>query len=206
MSAQDRVRWDDIYRKQNRQPYPPPDPILLEWTPPVYGSKHRYALDLAGGMGQNGLWMAEQGYVVDVMDISRVALYRARVEMTIRNMRNVNLLQMDADKLDLKEKYYDVICVFRYLNRDILTDLKKSLKVGGRIIYETFNLGYLKHVPEFNTDFLLHTNELAEIFDEWEVLVNDEDEHISRYVALKPDLKIIEPQSKTDDKDDKFDW
>lgn len=207
MSAEDRVRWDEIYRKQNRDTYPPPDPLLLEYTPPVYGSKHRYALDLAGGLGQNGLWLAEQGYVVDILDISRVALYRARVEMTIRNLRNANLLQTDLDKLVLQEKHYDVICVFRYLRRDIIPDLQNALKVGGRVIYETFNTGYLQLVPQFNTNFLLHAGELTELFDGWETLANTEEDHISRMVAIKPDMKIIDPQSKGDsDKDQKFDW
>lgn len=204
MSAEDRVRWDEIYRKQNRDPYPAPDPLLLEATPPVYGSKHRYALDLAGGFGQNGLWLAEQGYVVDILDISRVALYRARVEMTIRNLRNANLLQVDLDKLELQEKHYDVICVFRYLRRDTIPQLKSALKVGGRIIYETFNTGYLQLVPQFNTKFLLHAGELSELFEDWEYLVNTEEDHISRMVAIKPETKIIDPASK--DADDKFDW
>ena len=71
MSAQDRVRWDGIYRQRQNQPYPAPDPLLFEYTPPLRNGDFGYALDLAAGVGQNGLWLAAQGYHTDIMEISR---------------------------------------------------------------------------------------------------------------------------------------
>ena len=187
MAAEDRVRWDEIYRTFARQPYPAPDPFLLEHTPIITTDTEYYALDLAGGMGQNGLWLAEQGYITDVMDISRVALYRARVEMTVRNLRNVNLLQVDIDTLDLHPYHYDIVCVFRYLRRDTLPAIRQAVKPGGRVIYESYNLEYLTHVPEFNTRFLLQHNELLDNFQGWEVVAHEEDEHITRLTAIRPE-------------------
>jgi 2-polyprenyl-3-methyl-5-hydroxy-6-metoxy-1,4-benzoquinol methylase len=126
MSSEDRIRWDNAYRQRLHRAYPSPDPLLLQFTPPLdkaLGNKvsdaeaqddensHTpdnleesvtRALDLAAGWGQNGLWLAEQGYNVDIMDISRVALQRARAEMAVRNLRNINLLQMDVDDLQLE--------------------------------------------------------------------------------------------------------
>ena len=118
MSAEDRIRWDDIYRERDHLPYPDPDPLLFEYTPPVDPESGLRALDLAAGMGQNGLWLASQGYTVDIMDISRVGLSRARGQMALHQLRNVNLLQVDLDELELEEESYQVVCVFRYLNRD----------------------------------------------------------------------------------------
>ncbi|MBC7869311.1 MAG: class I SAM-dependent methyltransferase [Chitinophagaceae bacterium] len=186
MSAQDRVRWDGIYRNLHLGRYPPPDPLLFEFTPPVPEGKTRLALDLAGGMGQNGLWLAMQGYTVDVMDISRVALTRARAEMAMRNLRNVNLLQIDLDELDLEDDNYDLICVFRYLKRSAIPKIKAAIAPGGRIIYETFNVRYLESVPEFNPDFLLHGGELAVAFDNWKVLRDSEEKHLTQLVAIRP--------------------
>lgn len=85
MATQDRVRWDTIYRDRAERPLPPTAPLLLEYTPPVTASPPR-ALDFACGLGQNGLWLAEQGYIVDLMDISRVALNRAQAEMVRRGV------------------------------------------------------------------------------------------------------------------------
>lgn len=186
MTAQDRVRWDTRYRDLVNKPFPDPDPILYDHTPPVPEGKVWRALDLAAGMGQNGLWLAAQGYVVDVMDISRIALNRARAEMASRNLRNINLLQIDLDDWDLDEQEYHVVCVFRYLKRDFMNKLRASVVPGGRVIYETFNVLYLDIVPEFNQEFLLGLGELEKLFDGWDILFQEEDDHISQIVARKP--------------------
>ena len=160
MSAEDRVRWDKVYKQRAREPYPDPNPLLLQYTPAVEDDDHPTALDLAGGVGQDALWLAAQGYTVDLMDISRIALQRARTEMTVQNIRNVNLLQIDVDAIELDEASYDLITVTHYLKRSLFAVMKKAIRPGGRIIYDTFNVRYLEIVPQFNTAFLLGIGEL----------------------------------------------
>lgn len=210
MADEDRIRWDAIYRNMANQPYPPPDPLIYEYTPPVPDGARHMALDLAAGLGQNGLWLATQGYVVDIMDISRVALIRARQEMAMRNLRNVNLLPVDLDDADLGRFYYDLVCVFRYLKRDALPVVRNAIKPGGRIIYETYNLEYLRRVPEFNPRFLVEPGELAANFQGWEILLDDEDEYISRLVAVRPHFQgggVTQPiPALQPDDDGKFSW
>lgn len=184
MTAEDRVRWDNIYRETNGRPFPLPDPLLFDYTPPVGPDEERMALDLAGGLGQNGLWLTSQGYITDIMDISRVALSRARAEMAMRNLRNANVMQIDLDDLKLEPERYDLICVFRYLRRDSFPKLRAALKPDGRLIYETFNLNYLDMVPGFNTEFLLRPGELVSAFKGWRVLLNQEDGHITQFVVV----------------------
>lgn len=185
MTERDRVRWDDIYRQRGQRPCPAPDPLLLNYTPPVRGAQVARALDLAGGVGQNGLWLAEQGYTVDILDISRVALSRARDEMTARGLRSVNLLQMDLDAVELNAAYYDLVCVFRFLKREFMPHLRASVRIGGRVIYETFNLHYLEIVPEFNPAYLLNPGELEAMFTGWRVVYHDESGPRSQIVAIK---------------------
>lgn len=184
MTAEDRVRWDNYFRSRARDPYPDPDPLLLQTVPPALPNMR--ALDLCGGLGQNGLWLAEQGYIVDIMDISRVALQRARTEMTLRNLRNVNLLQADVDTLQLDPETYDLVCMFRYLRRDLFPKIARALRPGGRIVYETFHVGYLEAVPNFNRAFLLERGELPRYFAGWQVLHYEETAHAAQLVALKP--------------------
>lgn len=187
MSSKDRARWDQHYRETADRAFPPPDPLLLDYTPPVeHPTQPPRALDLAAGLGQNGLWLAAQGYVTDVMDISRVALNRARVEMSSRNLRTVNLLQVDLDALTLEPDTYDLICVFRYLKRDLFPLLRSAIKPGGRLIYETFNLQYLDKVPEFNVDFLIQGDELKSLFEDWQILRHSHITHVTQLVARKP--------------------
>jgi tellurite methyltransferase len=187
MSTQDRTRWDAIYRESSHLPYPDPDPLLFEYTPPVDPKTGRYrALDLAAGMGQNGLWVASQGYTVDIIDISREGLTRARREMAARNLRNVNLLQIDLDEIEMEEEAYHLVCVFRYLKRDLFPEITACVAPGGRVVYETFNVNYLESVPEFNPAFLLQPGELATCFPGWKILHESDEGHISQVVALKP--------------------
>ena len=184
MSSQDRVRWDAIYADRSRQPFPPPDPLLLSYTPHVPESQERRALDLASGLGQNGLWLAAPGYTADLMDISRVALSRARMELAARNLRNVNLLQMDVDDLLLEDQAYDLICVFRYLKRSIIPTIRAAVAPQGRVVYESYNIRYLEQVPDFNTAFLLNLGELLGMFQGWKIIHYVEDDHISQIVAV----------------------
>lgn len=199
MSAKDRIRWDEIYSKGRKgSNYPGADTLMLDYVPAPEADTPARGLDLAAGFGQNGLWLAEQGYNVDVMDISRVALRFARSEMTMRNIRNVNLLQVDIDKLVLRRsglceatheicpESYDVIVVFRYLRRPLFPILREAIRPGGRIIYETFNLNYLEQVPGFNRDFLLKEGELETAFTNWRFVHYDESSHVTQMVAVKP--------------------
>jgi SAM-dependent methyltransferase len=189
MTAEDRVRWDRVYRADEARPYPAPDPLLFEAVPPPTSDTAR-ALDFAGGVGQNGLWLAEHGYAVDIVDVSRVALNRARSEMAIRNLRRVNLLPLDVDTLvdesSLPHEGYEVVAVFRYLKRDLFPVLATAVKPGGRLIYETFNRRYLQVVPQFNLQFLLEDGELPTAFPNWQVLHYSEQDHRTQFVAVKP--------------------
>jgi tellurite methyltransferase len=185
MSAKDRIHWDTIYRERSHLPYPTPDPLLFDYTPPVDPDDDRRALDLAGGLGQNGLWLAAQGYTVDIMEISRVALRRARREMAARNLRNVNLLQADLEDILLEEEQYDLICIFRYLKKEMMPLICAGTAVGGRVIYETYNINYLDVVPEFNTDFLAMPGQLTEFFPGWKIVHEAEVDYNSQIAAIK---------------------
>lgn len=184
MSEADRTRWDNVYRQRNQEPFPEPDPFLFEFTPAPQGDQR--ALDLAGGMGQNGLWLASQGYIVDIIDISRMALVRGRGEMVKRKLRSVNFLLQDMDVSELEPNYYDLVCIFRYLKRSQFSQIRACIRPGGRIIYETFNSNYLQIVPDFNKDYLLELGELASYFADWKVLYISDSGHISRLAAIKP--------------------
>ena len=82
--------------------------------------------------------------------------------------------------------HYALVCVFRYLKHDLFPQLRSCIRPGGRIVYETYNINYLNHVPQFNADFLLKPGELAGYFYNWKVLYDTQADHISRFVAIKP--------------------
>jgi tellurite methyltransferase len=185
MSTQDRQRWDEVYREKAEAAYPPPDPLLFEYVPPVPDDGQHRALDMACGLGQNGLWLAAQGYSVDMIDISRVALLRAQDEMGRRKIHNANLYQVDLDNYTFPAEAYELICVFRFLRRDLFPPLRQAVRPGGRIVYQTFNRRYLEEAPGFNPAFLLEIGELAGYFADWKILHHIDGKPFSSIVAIK---------------------
>jgi tellurite methyltransferase len=179
------LRQTALNLQREGDPYPPPDPLLLEFTPPPSSGFNRQALDVAAGMGQNGLWLAVQGYSVDLMDTSRVGLLRAQTEATRRGIRNINLLQVDLDETVLNNETYVLVCVFRFLNRDLMKQLRACVRPGGRIIYQTYNSRYVDVRPSINPDYLLRPGELGGYFADWKILYNTDEQYISQLVALK---------------------
>jgi SAM-dependent methyltransferase len=194
MSVQDRKKWDSVYRKHLDKPLPTPDPLLLQYTPSLSaGDQVARALDVAAGFGQNGLWLAGQGYVVDVMEVSRVALERCRKEAEERGLRDLNLLHVDLDTADIQVNTYRLVCAFRFLHRKLFARLRASVRPGGRIIYQTFNENYLKIQYDFNPEYLLYPGELVGYFSDWHIIHNSEEDHISQLVAIKPDDAVNRP-------------
>jgi SAM-dependent methyltransferase len=131
--------------------------------------------------------LAEQGYIVDLLDISRVGLLRAQTEAGERGLRNINLMPVDFDHFELEPNRYDLVCVFRYLKHDFFTPIRQTVRPGGRVIYATFNRRYLDLVPGFNPAFLLDIGELGGYFADWKIVHAWEETHISRIVAIKPE-------------------
>jgi tellurite methyltransferase len=188
MTVQERLRWDAYYRERRAERYPSPDPILFEYVIPaglLDEGEHR-ALDLACGVGQNGLWLAKQGYIVDLVDVSREALMRVRSEATRQRIRSVNLLQKDLDTDRLETNAYDLACVFRYLNRALFPQIMAAMRSGGRVIYQGYNTRYLRYAADFPRAMLLEPGELAGCFADWEILYEDEPDYVSQIVVQKP--------------------
>ena len=185
MSAADRQRWDAIYHQRANQPYPAPDPLLFQHTPPPANGSAR-ALDLAAGLAQNGLWLAAQGYTVDVMEISRVALTRAQAEAAARGLHRLNFFQVDLENAALERDVYDFVCVFRFLQRDFFSQLRTVVKPGGRLVYQTFNVNHLDQSPDFNRAYLLESGELTAAFSDWHIVYSREHSDVSQLVAIKP--------------------
>ena len=129
-------------------------------------------LDLACGAGHNGVFLAGKGFSVSCWDVSSEALSRARrlaadhgVKITFRQVD----LENEGDN-PLPEDAFEGIVVFRYLHRPLIDCIKKALKKGGIVIYETFTVDQPKFGKPHNPDFLLKRGELSEWFTGWDIL------------------------------------
>jgi SAM-dependent methyltransferase len=129
-------------------------------------------LDLACGDGHNGVFLAERGLDVICCDISREALERAG-ELAGRRGVTVSLWEVDLERPGinpLREDFYGAILVFRYLHRPLFPSMRKALRPGGLLVYETFTVEQAAFGRPRNPDHLLHPGELQQTFADWEVL------------------------------------
>jgi tellurite methyltransferase len=168
MASDDRERWDRQHaaKRQTQEP--------AGFLKEIFQSDHwsiprGQALDIATGKGQNAIFLAERGFEVLGIDISPVALEGARRCAQEKSL-NVTWQQADLELIDLPPQRYDVVLNFNYLQRSLVPQIKKTLKSGGWVIFETYltdqsTIGHPK-----NPDYLLLYNELLDFFRDFRVL------------------------------------
>jgi SAM-dependent methyltransferase len=151
-------------------------------------------LDLACGDGHNGIFLATKGLQVICCDISEQALSRAE-KLASENRVKVGLWQVDLEAEEanpLEKSFYEGILVFRYLHRPLIPCIKKALKKGGILIYETFTIDQPKFGKPRNPNFLLSPGELLDWFEDWEIFYDFEgvkqgpERAVAQIVCKKP--------------------
>ena len=129
-------------------------------------------LDLACGDGRNGIFLAKHNLPVICCDNSQATLDRARKTAAEEGV-TITLWQVDLEQEGvnpLPDDCYGGVLVFHYLHRPLIPCIKKALKKGGIIIYETFTIEQPQFGKPHNPAFLLQPKELFEWFNQWEVM------------------------------------
>ncbi|UHA71826.1 class I SAM-dependent methyltransferase [Paenibacillus sp. 481] len=108
---EDRPWWDEFY--QNREkPIPffvnAPDENLVHYVQ-TYHLQPKKVLELGCGAGRNAIYMAEQGAVVDGVDISQTAINWGVERIKEQNVNNVNLMCKNIFELDIEVESYDFV-------------------------------------------------------------------------------------------------
>jgi SAM-dependent methyltransferase len=103
----DQHAWDDRYRDKELVWTAPPNRFLVE---AVDGLTPGTALDLAAGEGRNAVWLAEQGWKVDAVDWSDVALDKGR-ELARRAGVSVWFTQEDLRSWWPSASVYDLVVI-----------------------------------------------------------------------------------------------
>jgi len=129
-------------------------------------------LDLACGDGHNGILLAQKNLEVICCDNSQEARERVKT-LAAENGVVVEFWQVDLEQEGinpLPEEFYGGILAFRYLHRPLIPFMKRAVKEGGILIYETFTIDQPKFGKPHNPDFLLRPRELREWFEDWEII------------------------------------
>lgn len=176
-----------------------PAPLLAQYWP-LFQEAARLGpvIDLACGSGRNGLFLATHGIPVILIDRSagrladaRLLARQAGVEADIRP---VDLEQAQADPLEGLAA--GGMLVFRYLHRPLIPVIRRIIRAGGILMYETFTRDQQRFGRPRNPDYLLKPRELGDWFRDWEILhyfeglKEDPPRAVAQIVCRKAGLQI----------------
>ena len=152
---QDKEKWNRKYREKK---YPTtPSKIVSDYSGLATGKK---ALDIGAGNGRNSIFLAQQGFSVDAVDISEQGLGQFA-----GSHPNIHTICEDLDTFDIPGNRYDLIINVKFLNRRILPYIIEGLRPGGVLIFETFlEGGTPASGKSMCRDYLLRKNELLRAF------------------------------------------
>jgi SAM-dependent methyltransferase len=140
-------------------------------------------LDIASGNGRNSIFLAENGFIVDAVDISTVA-----TKHLAGKNPNLNVICTDLDTWPIPHNRYQLIVNIRFLDRRLFPMIKDGLRPGGVLIFESFMDGEKDR-------YCLQPNELLRAFQSWRIIYYEEKktagsekfDQIASLVAIKTD-------------------
>jgi 2-polyprenyl-3-methyl-5-hydroxy-6-metoxy-1,4-benzoquinol methylase len=164
----DQKRWDERFKGREFAFGKEANPFLRRHIRLLPKGK---ALDIASGEGRNAVFLAQHGFDVDAVDISEMGLRKARKlakEMRIK----IRTILVDLNTYQIGKNQYDLIADFYFLRRSLIPKIKKGLKKGGRVIFETYILEHrnLATSGPKQAKYFLKPNELLKLFNGFRVL------------------------------------
>jgi SAM-dependent methyltransferase len=164
----DQKRWNDRFGKREFALGKEPNPFLKKHIRLL--SKGR-ALDIASGEGRNAVFLAQNGFEVDAVDISEKGVRKAKKLAREKGVK-MNTFLVDLDQYPIEKERYDLIANFYFLRRRLIPRIKKGLKKGGRVVFETYLLEHRtlgKGGPK-QAKYFLKPNELLRLFEDFRIL------------------------------------
>ena len=149
------------------------------------------ALDVACGRGRNSIYAAQQGFVVDAVDVAAAALAQGARQafhagVTV-NWRCQNLLGANAGGVWQPHNNYGLIVMFRFVAPSLVPTLVSNLALGGHLLIEEHlqwsgpeavsgpNNPDFRVAPQSLKEALLSGPQVLDLVDEFEGLVEEPD-------------------------------
>lgn len=166
----DAERWDKVFEREKPIYRTAPNAFLahaLERMQREQLLPGTAALDLAMGDGRNALLLAEKGLAVTGLDISKVALDRARATAAERKLA-LEALEQDLFTYDYGQEKWDLITVIYFNPAVTMFDrLGAAVKPGGLIVIEGQGNEHTGDGPPPATRY--RPNQLLQAFAGWRV-------------------------------------
>ncbi|MGZ3569911.1 MAG: class I SAM-dependent methyltransferase [Thermodesulfobacteriota bacterium] len=164
----DQKRWDKRFGEKEFALGKEPNPFLKK---NIHLLPRGKALDIATGEGRNAVFLAQHGFEVDAVDISKKGLRKAQ-ELSREKGVKINTFAVDLDRFQIEKERYDLIANFYFLKRRLIPRIKKGLRKGGRVIFETYILDHreLGTGGPKQAKYFLKPNELIRFFKNFRIL------------------------------------
>jgi tellurite methyltransferase len=164
----DQKRWDKRFGKKAFALGKEPNPFLKKH---IHSLPKGKALDIASGEGRNAIFLAQNGFEVDAVDISEKGLKKAQ-KLAREGGVKINTLLVDLDQYQIEKGRYGLIANFYFLRRRLIPKIKKGLKKGGKVIFETYLLEHrtLGTGGPKQAKYFLKPNELLKLFRGFRIL------------------------------------
>jgi tellurite methyltransferase len=191
MSQADREKWNARFREGSTYAREEPSPFLTSLTDLL--PRQGRALDLAGGAGRNGVWLARRGIKVTLADISSEGLALAGAQAARAGV-SLDLRECDLEVDPLPEGPFDLILSFNFLRRELFAAFPDRLAPGGLLVYLQPTDSNLDRHPRPPASFLLRDGELPALLQGLEVVsyqegwfesTSGQTRHEARLVARK---------------------
>ena len=150
------------------------------------------AFEIACGTGWNAFYLADNGFNVEAIDFSDVAISIATKKAQDLG-KNIDFKVQGLDFYLAPIQKYDTVVItdFKCSGR-ILDEMRKGLVIGGTLLIECFTVNYVKNNPNtyIEVEDCYKPFELVRLLKDWNVLYYDEriidGEYKTRAIAIKP--------------------
>ena len=163
----DQKRWDKRFGRKEFALGEKPNPFLRKHIRLLPKGK---VLDIATGEGRNAVFLSQHGFEVDAMDISERGLKKAQKLAREKGVK-MNTFLVDLDRYQIEKERYDLIANFYFLKRRLIPRIKKGIKKGGKVIFETYILEHrtLGAGGPKQAKYFLKPNELLRLFKDFRI-------------------------------------
>jgi len=169
VSKQDRDKWNQRYAEDSDRKTNPVT-LVSDWLPKIPVGR---ALDVACGAGRNAILLAQNGFEVDAVDISREGLKRARQTAEERGL-SINWIEHDLDESYPFESNYDLIIVMWYVDLGLITRLGKYLAPGAYLVCQEHLVTEQEAIGPTGTNFRVAPGTLREAVSGLDILFYEE--------------------------------
>lgn len=188
-----RSSWDNRYRERSA-PVDPAAFVTVELAP-LLSSPGR-ALDVAGGAGRHGVWLAERGWDTTMIDTSEVAVALA-AERTADAEVDLHLIHSDLTAEALPDGPWDLVLIVHYLQRSLFPPAIERLADHGLIAFSVATVRNLERRDRPPLPYLLQEGEAPSLVDGLQLLHyaegwSVEGRHEARVIARKRSGAVAE--------------